>query len=376
MRRDADHVAATGVEEGLSEAFSAEAEEIARLWPQELRRLDPSADAVAPRDASAGVEAVAAALADDLAPLAALLGLDARGGDAQQMPANLDAGLRHLDAIRRATLQRPLVRAHCSEQKIDEAFTVVARQIAVQTAATLAARTAAAEGLVSSSRAAMAVTMHELRRPLTVMSGYTQLLAGGVLGELTERGRGAAQSMVAASEVMQRLTEALAVVARLEDPAEPVELRELDMASVIEAAVDDATTEATLAAVAITTELSGQLRVRGDRARLTVALANLLSNAVKHAPQGTTVEVRGFEADGLAHVAVRDHGGGFPPETAERLFEKYYRDAGERSRGIPGAGLGLFIVLAVAERHRGRAVARNAPGGGAEFELILPALPA
>lgn len=375
MRRDADHVAATGVEEGLYEAFGAEAQAIAALWPQELRRLDPGAEAVAPHDAAAGVEAVAAALADDLAPLAALLGLDARGGNAQQMPANLDTGLRHLDAIRRAALQRPLLRTHSSEQQVDEAFAIVARQIAVQAAATLAARTAAAEGLVASSRATMAVTMHELRRPLTVLGGYTQLLAGGVLGELTERGRVAAQSMVAASEVMQRLTEALAEVARLEDPSDPMELRELDMAPVIEAAVGDASTEASLAGVAITTELSGQLRVRGDHSRLTVALANLLSNAVKHAPEGTAVEVRGFEEDGLVHVAVRDHGAGFPPDAAERLFEKYYRDAGERSRGIPGTGLGLFIVLAVAERHRGRAMARNAPGGGAEFELILPAIP-
>ncbi|HEY6378418.1 MAG TPA: ATP-binding protein, partial [Candidatus Dormibacteraeota bacterium] len=104
-------------------------------------------------------------------------------------------------------------------------------------------------------------------------------------------------------------------------------------------------------------------------------LTNLLSNAVKHSPPGAVVEVSGFGERRWVHVVVRDHGPGFPLETAARLFQRYYRDAGERERGIPGTGLGLFIVLTVAERHRGRAEARLASGGGAEFELIIPALP-
>jgi signal transduction histidine kinase len=78
------------------------------------------------------------------------------------------------------------------------------------------------------------------------------------------------------------------------------------------------------------------------------------------------------DADGVVHFVVRDHGDGFPPEDAERLFEKYYRSVAERHRKVPGSGLGLYIVRTVAERHGGRVMARCVAGNGAEFEMILP----
>jgi signal transduction histidine kinase len=373
MRGEAGDVA-TASAGGLSAAFGADVEPIAQDWPDELHDADPATPAVPPAQARAITKALGAALAGDLAMLAARLGLDA-GADVQEIPGRLDAALRCVDAMRLVALRRPSLRAQCSAELIDAGFAAVARGLAVQAAATIAAKAGAAEGQATSGSAAMAVTMHELRRPLTVLSGYSQLLGRGMLGELSERGRSAAQAMIGACEVMLRLTDALAEVARLEDPAHPMELAEVDIADVIDGAAADAGTEAELHEVGISTEVARPLRVRGDRERLTVALTNLLSNAVKHSPRGAVVEVGGFGERGWVHVVVRDHGPGFPPQTAGRLFERYYRDAGERERGIPGTGLGLFIVQTVAERHRGRAVARLARGGGAEFELIIPALP-
>lgn len=361
---------------GLAEAFATEAGPIARFWPSDVLADDPEADPVAPDEAATLTTAVAQALADDLAPLTSLLGLDVREGDPYDMTGRLDSALRRLDAVRRVAARRPSLRMHSSMEEIDTAFATVARQLGIQAAATLAARAVAAEERNTSGSASMAVTMHELRRPLTVLSSYSQLLSRGALGELTERGRTAALSMIAATEVMVRLIEALAAVARLEDPSEPVELTVVDLAEVVERAVADAETEASLKGVAINAEVEDSLLVRGDRERLTTAVANLVSNAVKHSPSGAAVEVRGHRDGNAAHIIVRDHGPGFPAETAERLFEKYYRDAGEREQGIPGTGLGLFIVLTVAERHNGRAEARPAAGGGAEFELTLPALAA
>ena len=361
-------------EAGLAAAFASETEAIARFWPEELARADPLADPIDPHHARELADAVAAAFDDDLAPLATLGGLDDPRGNPGDLIQRLDTLLRALDAMRLVAARRGRIRIVVNPDELVSAFMSLGRQLAIQAAATLAARTAAAEERAASGTASMAVTMHELRRPLTVLSSYSQLLAAGTLGELSEQGTMAAAAMLSATETMLRLVEALGALARLEDPEETPTTRDLSVAEIIAAALRDTVTEAQLKNVEVAVDVEDGLRVRGDRERLTLAVTNLLSNAVKHAPRDTAVDARAWRDDtGNAHIIVRDRGPGFPPETAERLFEKYYRDDDERAHGIPGTGLGLFIVTTVMERHNGRAEARNAEGGGAEFELTLPA---
>jgi two-component system, OmpR family, sensor histidine kinase MprB len=108
--------------------------------------------------------------------------------------------------------------------------------------------------------------------------------------------------------------------------------------------------------------------VEGSRDRLARAVNNLLDNAAKHSPPGGVVEV---EAVG-GGVRVRDHGAGVAEEDIPHLFDRFYR--GVSARGRPGSGLGLAIVRQVAEQHHGTVRAANAPGGGAEFTLSLPAI--
>jgi len=98
--------------------------------------------------------------------------------------------------------------------------------------------------------------------------------------------------------------------------------------------------------------------------RLARAINNLLDNAARH---GTVVEVRA----GPGGVTVRDDGPGIAPEDLPHLFDRFYR--GAAARGLPGTGLGLAIVRQVAEQHGGGVSAANAGGGGAAFELRLPA---
>jgi two-component system sensor histidine kinase MprB len=101
--------------------------------------------------------------------------------------------------------------------------------------------------------------------------------------------------------------------------------------------------------------------------RLARAVNNLLDNAAGHSPPGATVQV----AAGAGGVRVRDHGGGIDAADLPHLFDRFYRGNGVRER--PGTGLGLAIVRQVAEQHGGAVAAANAEGGGARFELSLPA---
>ena len=104
--------------------------------------------------------------------------------------------------------------------------------------------------------------------------------------------------------------------------------------------------------------------VEGTRDRLARAVNNLLDNAAKHSP---VVEVE----TGPSGVRVRDHGAGVAEADLPHLFDRFYR--GASARGTPGSGLGLAIVRQVAEQHGGAVRVANAPGGGAEFTLSLPA---
>jgi two-component system OmpR family sensor kinase len=111
--------------------------------------------------------------------------------------------------------------------------------------------------------------------------------------------------------------------------------------------------------------------VRGDTDLLLLAIHNLLENALKFSRPGDTLELRAFE-DGLDIVIeVADTGPGIPDEEQPHVWEELYR--GEAGRGVPGSGLGLALVRAIAERHNGRVGLRSRLGQGTVFILRLPA---
>ena len=182
----------------------------------------------------------------------------------------------------------------------------------------------------------------------------------------------AIDGITASTEMMVRMVNALAELSRLEDPEDKLTMEPIGLGDLISGAVETVAMEAKLRDVIVAQEVPAEITFRADRRRLTLALTNILGNAVKHAPNGSTITVRGWEQDQQVHIAVRDQGPGFAPEDADKLFEKYYRSAAERHRKVPGSGLGLYIVKTVAERHGGSVAARSESGKGAEFEMIVP----
>ena len=369
----------------LAEILRARAPRVAELWPLELLS-DGGEPLEVPADQAAQfVEATAASLErDDASPLLAVARLSEGTADRAGGPLRISRVLRAIDAVRRSlhnVIQAegadPEKRA-ALERQTPTAFARIGRSFAARSAETLLSASAPASAAgerphagVVEAQDPLSVTIHEMRRPTTILSSYVQLLITGSLGPTNDRVTAAIRAMAQATETLGRLIEGLAAVARLEDESlERPAFRELPVHELAAAAAAEVALEAELRGTAIETNVDESLIVRGDQEELVLALRNLLANAVKHAPAGSRVSVSARTADGRVHIAVRDRGRGFPPEEAARLFEKYYRSEGERD---PGSGLGLFIVSTVARRHGGTAVARPAPGGGAEFELILPA---
>jgi two-component system OmpR family sensor kinase len=160
-------------------------------------------------------------------------------------------------------------------------------------------------------------------------------------------------------------------LARL-DQGRPLEREPLDLARVVEEAVDSA--RAVEPDRPIDVELHGPTSVVGDEGRLRQAVDNLLDNARVHTPGSSRVRVTlGPDDDATVLLSVADEGPGLPSEVATRAFERFYRGDPSRSRSMGGAGLGLAIVAAIVEAHGGTVTVRSEEGTGATFEVRLPA---
>jgi signal transduction histidine kinase len=154
------------------------------------------------------------------------------------------------------------------------------------------------------------------------------------------------------------------------EAAGKIATEEVDMAGVVRDACELFQPVAEDKGVKLVLEIGAQLKVRGVLQGLQRMLANLIDNALNYTPSpGTvTVSVRGDEKVGI--IAVRDTGVGIAPEELPHIFRRFYR--GDRSRSLPGAGLGLSLVEAIVRAHRGQIAVTSTPNVGTTFTITLP----
>lgn len=204
---------------------------------------------------------------------------------------------------------------------------------------------------------------HELRTPLTSLRTNLDLLAqADASTHLSAESRAELLADVRGQiGEMTTLIGDLTELAR-EDPATPA-VEPVEMAAVVGQAVTRVRRRATTVTFDVRTS---PWWVHGDAAALERAVTNLLDNAAKWSPPGGTVTVD--LQDGTVMVA--DQGPGISPADLPHVFERFYRSS--ESRTMPGSGLGLSIVKAVAERHGGSVTAGTTPDGGAAFWFTVP----
>ncbi|WP_188186778.1 sensor histidine kinase [Nonomuraea sp. SYSU D8015] len=216
----------------------------------------------------------------------------------------------------------------------------------------------------------MADASHELRTPLTSIRGFAELYRLGEEKDPAEALRllGRIEGQAAR---MGLLVEDMLLLARLDQRRE-LAMRPVDLLSLAATTVIDAQTLAPDRRIELVRLFGGEgdVVVTGDEVRLGQVLGNLVTNALTHTPPGTPFQVRVGVRGEQAVVEVADEGPGFPPEVAERVFERFYRADPARSTG--GSGLGLSIAATLVEAHGGFIVAEGEPGKGALFRVILP----
>ena len=208
---------------------------------------------------------------------------------------------------------------------------------------------------------------HELRTPLAAVRAYAELFSRGADRRPEDLER-SMRGITRESERMTLLVEDLLLLARL-DEGRPLERKPLQLEEVVEEAVETARTVDP--GRPITVSLA-PTPVVGDRTRLRQVVDNLLSNVRAHTPTGAPVEMRVSSSSGSGVLTVSDSGPGLADLDAERVFERFYRADGSRSRASGGVGLGLAIVSAVAKAHGGAVAATSKPDQGATFTVTVP----
>ena len=209
---------------------------------------------------------------------------------------------------------------------------------------------------------------HELRTPLTSIRGYAELFRRGADSRPEDLAKSMQRIEVEAAR-MGVLVDDLLLLARL-DQGRPLEREPVDLARIVEEAVDSARAVEPDRPIAL--DVGGPASVRGDEGRLRQAVDNLLDNARVHTPARSPVRVKVELDDKAVVLSVKDEGPGLPSEVANRAFERFYRGDPSRSRTMGGAGLGLSIVAAIIEAHGGTVTVRSEEGAGATFEVRLP----
>ena len=219
------------------------------------------------------------------------------------------------------------------------------------------------ESMLARQRQFVADASHELRTPLTSVLANLELLAESLRGDQGD----AARSALRSSQRMRRLVADLLLLART-DVGRVVRREPCDLAQIVVEAAAELGPVSTEHDIVLDVHPAIVEASRDELHRLTI---NLLENALRHTPPGTKVSVETSTAGDQAMLVVQDDGPGVPPELAPRLFERFVRGAGDRGGSF---GLGLAIVLAVAQSHGGTVTLEAVEeGSGARFVVRLPA---
>lgn len=219
----------------------------------------------------------------------------------------------------------------------------------------------------------LALTTHDLRSPLTVISGVISFFTSGRLGELSPEQKNMVGMMERNTQNLIELVNDLLDAAKLESGTLQLELTSTNISALIHEICEPLEPIANERGITLTQDVpAGLPPVRADRAKLRRVIVNLLSNALKFTPKGGRVVVRVEQPDSLLRISVADTGVGIAPEDIPLLFDKYEQARHRATRGEKGTGLGLYITRQLVELHGGEIHVESEVGRGSTFSFTVP----
>ena len=208
--------------------------------------------------------------------------------------------------------------------------------------------------------------LHDLRTPLTQISGDAESVCRGE----TDAAEAAERTLESCRTII-RLIDTNAEITRTNAGLQPAPAQDLDFRDIVSESVELFRPAAEMKSVDLTARLPGESApFRGHPDKLQRIVGNLIDNAIKFTPEGGTVRVVLSTSTSNLNLSISDTGIGMTPETASRVFERFYR--ADESRHESGFGLGLSLVKAIVSFYGGEITCSSAPGKGTTFTVELP----
>lgn len=211
----------------------------------------------------------------------------------------------------------------------------------------------------------IALASHELKTPLTSMSGFLQLLERKVI----DVNRPFVAKAITQLKKLNALINDLFDISKIQSGKLQFYFEEFDFTGLIKENLE-AIREA-YTSHEIYFDESGEMILEGDKMRLDQVLTNLVTNAIKYSPESDRIEVSAKRSETEIQVSVKDYGMGINEENISHIFSQFYR-AKDVNRSITGLGLGLYITKEIIERHGGRIWVESEPRKGSTFSFVLP----
>ncbi|SRR5579875_721831 len=232
------------------------------------------------------------------------------------------------------------------------------------------------------------IAAHELKTPMAVVAGYTDLLARQLRNEHAANGNAPPaweeEALTTIEDATRRLVELvddLLDVTRLQGGRLHLRIEPHDLVALARRVIRRLSVTTTRHTISLQSDAE-HVVVNCDSGRIEQALSNLISNAIKYSPAGgeITVEVTGAVEtqlqsggmDKMAEVRVRDHGIGIPDDQQHRIFGRFSRAENAAALGIGGVGLGLYLCRELIQRQGGRIWFHSVEGQGTIFAFTLP----
>jgi two-component system sensor histidine kinase VicK len=216
----------------------------------------------------------------------------------------------------------------------------------------------------------IAMVSHELKTPLTSISGMLQILQNILKQHRDPFVPAALDKSFSQLRKMNNMVSGFLNVAQLESGKLKLEKSRFDIALLTEELIADLKMSNSTLAVIITKEPN--LQVEADRYKISSVITNLLSNAVKYSPLGAEISVVCIMENNDVRVSVADQGMGISQQNINKIFERFYRIESKETKNIAGFGIGLYLCAEIIAHHNGKIGVQSQPGKGSVFWFTLP----
>jgi two-component system phosphate regulon sensor histidine kinase PhoR len=311
-----------------------------------------------------------------LNPQAEILWFNRTAGLLLQLRGRGDVGLRVENLVRQPEFVRYLRSGEYASPVVVRAAAGIEQYLSIQIVPygagqlMLLVRDVTREALLEAMRKDfVANASHELRSPLTVISGYLETLAQDA--QLDPQLSGPIQEMRRQALRMNAIVKDLLELSRLEASDRPVVGTPINVAALLAQLRQDVLARPIHPAqVSIALESTADLV--GEEDQIHSAIGNLVDNAAKYTPANGSIAIRWWTDETGGHLSVTDTGIGIAAEHLPRLTERFYRADAGRSRATGGSGLGLAIVKHVLQRHGATLQIESEEGRGSTFSCHFP----